>query len=192
MPSSPQAISLGLSFVAIVVYHVATADDITFGLLEPLLPRITAIPTSATQPCPAGSQNCVRTTWTAPVETTKETAVAQIKAVFNAYPQKGLADKKIDLGGWKVADGSLDEGKFRIEYSSGKGFFARLFNGGKPFIDDVLVEIVASSSSPVIAEIRSSSRLGKSDLGVNPKRISYLAKQIRQQGWDAPKPTYPQ
>ena len=174
--------------VAAAAFHLATSEDITFGLLEGLISS-SPVPTSALDPCPPKSMNCIRTTWTAPVETTPSQAKAQVQAVFRAYPQEGQAG--VDKGGWGVATGTLEEGKFRIEYQSGKGgFFSRLLNGGKPFIDDVLVEIV-HGHDPIVAEIRSSSRMGVSDMGVNQKRLQYLARQIQEKGWRAPPPEYP-
>ena len=35
-------------------------------------------------------------------------------------------------------------------------------------------------------EVRSSSRIGDSDLGVNAKRLNFLAAALRKDGWDAP------
>ena len=61
---------------------------------------------------------------------------------------------------------SSNSGSIVLEYrSSGKGTFAKLFNGGKPFIDDLVIE--SSSSNDGSFEFRSASRLGDSDFGVN-------------------------
>ena len=35
-------------------------------------------------------------------------------------------------------------------------------------------------------QLRSSSRIGYLDYGVNAKRLNYIAKDLRVQGWDAP------
>ena len=57
-------------------------------------------------------------------------------------------------------------GTARVEYkSSGKGPFAKLFNGGKPFTDDLRIEV----GSDGVVQIKSNSRVGDSDLGVNTK-----------------------
>ena len=67
-----------------------------------------------------------------------------------------------------------------MEYrSSGKGFFAKTFNGGKPFVDDLNVEVDGSG----IVRVRSQSRVGDSDLGVNKKRVDYLAAGLKEKGW---------
>lgn len=179
-----------------LTYHITTANAfITMGFLEKFIPQA-PIPTSATEPCPKGSANCIRTTWTAPAGVKAKQAVDQVQTAFNAYPQEG--QNKVDLSGWKVAQGSWDDDKegalagnpVRLEYTSGAGFFAKLLNGGKGFIDDLIVE-VKTDRQPIQAELRSSSRMGKSDLGVNKKRLLFLGEQIRKQGWEAPEPEYP-
>ena len=66
-----------------------------------------------------------------------------------------------------------------MEYrSSGKGTFAKLFNGGKPFVDDLVIEQSGGSF-----EIRSASRVGDSDFGVNGKRLSYIGGTLKGNGW---------
>ena len=62
----------------------------------------------------------------------------------------------VDGGGWRIASDDLDAaGTARVEYlSSGKGFFAKNFNGGKPFVDDLNVEVDDSGN----VQVRSQSR----------------------------------
>ncbi len=69
-----------------------------------------------------------------------------------------------------------------MEYrSSGKGTFAKLFNGGKPFIDDLVIE---SASDGRGFEFRSASRLGDSDFGVNGKRLGFIGGLLKENGWN--------
>jgi len=75
-------------------------------------------------------------------------------------------------------DGS--SGFARVEYkSSGKGFFAKAFNGGKPFVDDLKLEV----SDGGAVQVKSQSRVGESDFGVNGKRVDYLAAALKAKGW---------
>ena len=77
---------------------------------------------------------------------------------------------------------SSNSGSIVLEYrSSGKGTFAKLFNGGKPFIDDLVIE--SSSSNDGSFEFRSASRLGDSDFGVNGKRLAYIGGLLKEKGW---------
>jgi hypothetical protein len=137
----------------------------------------------AMEACPPGSSNCIRTTWTPPQGTTKADMAAAVKAALQEYPQEG--QNGVDKGGWVIVEDTLDTGAGRVEYKSGIGIFTKLFNGGKPFIDDLKIEITDEA-----VELRSSSRIGKSDLGVNKKRLIFLQNAIKAKGWAAPDPTY--
>lgn len=144
---------------------------------------------AALKPCPPGANNCWSAAsadktklaqWSWPQEQTRTDAVKQLKAVLAAYPQQG--QEGVDLGGWKVAEDALETGGYeRLEFMSGIGNFAKFFNGGKPFVDDFEVNIEDSGVC-----IRSSSRVGDSDFGVNAKRINFIAKELRKEGWSAP------
>ena len=138
-----------------------------------------SVPTSALaiDACPKGSKNCLRQTWTPPGSTAAADAASQLRDVLNAYPQEGQEDGKVDGGGYTIVSDS--DGAFKVEYrSSGKGFFAKSFNGGKPFIDDLVIEPDGSSF-----EFRSASRLGDSDFGVNGKRLAYIGAALKEKGW---------
>jgi uncharacterized protein (DUF1499 family) len=151
------------------------------SVLPLFAPAAVAASSPATTACPPKSQNCLRTTWTVPNGGTK-TATAVLE-LFQSYPQEGQAD--VDKGGWAVAENTGDA--FHVEFKSGVGNFARFFNGGKPFVDDVWVQILNDGKT---VEIKSSSRVGESDLGVNQKRLLYLTAKARGIGWDAPDPVY--
>ena len=55
----------------------------------------------------------------------------------------------------------------------------------RPFIDDLKVEITDNG-----VEVRSSSRVGESDFGVNQKRLAYLGQGLAAAGWTVPEPKY--
>lgn len=134
---------------------------------------------NALEACPPKANSCVRTTWTPPSGSSKEDAVATLRDAIKAYPQEGQSD--VDGGGWSVAeDDFLGSGGARVEYkSSGKGNFAKFFNGGKPFVDDLNLEVDGSGT----VQVKSQSRVGDSDFGVNQKRVDYLAATLKGKGW---------
>lgn len=133
--------------------------------------------------CPPKSSNCIRTTWTAPQGT--KNIGESLQAILDAYPQQG--QNKVDLGGWSVAEGDLlKQGRARVEFRSGLGNFAKFLNGGKPFVDDLEIEVVDGNK----IELKSASRVGESDLDVNRKRLQFLAAQANALGWEAPEPKY--
>jgi hypothetical protein len=131
------------------------------------------------------SSNCIRTTWTPPEVTSKAKMAEAIKAVLQEYPQAG--QNGVDLNGWEIVEDGLSTGSStaRVEYKSGIGNFAKFLNGNKPFVDDLKIEIGDSA-----VEIRSASRIGDSDLGVNQKRLVFLANAIKAMGWTTLEPKY--
>jgi Protein of unknown function (DUF1499) len=159
---------------------IATIGSVALVELSMPLPSEAAVTA-----CPPKSKNCLTTTWTAPSGAKASSAMADI---LNTYPQDG--QNGIDLGGWKFVENNLGNGggSAKLEYTSGIGTFAKFFNGGKPFVDDMTVEVVVAGGGMV--NIKSASRIGESDLGVNQKRLQFLAAQARSKGWDAPDPTY--
>ncbi len=141
---------------------------------------VTVAPSAeALEMCPPKANNCVRTVWSAPAGTSKEDAILALRDVINAYPQEGQSN--VDGGGWSIATDDLSaSGAARVEYkSSGKGNFAKFFNGGKPFVDDLKLEIDDSG----VVQVKSQSRVGDSDFGVNQKRVDYLSAGLKAKGW---------
>mmetsp|Transcript_8152 Transcript_8152/g.10361 ORF Transcript_8152/g.10361 Transcript_8152/m.10361 type:complete len:189 (-) Transcript_8152:189-755(-) len=153
---------------------VATSFGIGAALLQQ--PAIA----NALEICPPKANNCVRTSWTPPSGTSKNDAISTLRDAINAYPQEGQGD--VDGGGWIIPEDNLsgDSGAARVEYkSSGKGNFAKFFNGGKPFVDDLQLEVEGSG----VVQVKSQSRVGDSDFGVNKKRVDYLADVLKAKGW---------
>ena len=139
---------------------------------------------NAIDACPKGSNNCIRTSWTPPSGTSQADMALTVKAVLSEYPQQGQAD--VDKGGWTIVSEDLaGSGTAAVEYKSGIGNFAKFLNGGKPFVDDLILEIKDGS-----VQVRSSSRVGDSDFKVNQKRLQYLGKALQAKGWTVPEPTY--
>ena len=144
---------------------------------------LTAASSLALQPCPPGSQNCILTTWTPPARTNKATIASTVMAAVREYPAAGQAG--IDKGGYEVVEDALrSKGTARIEYRN-NGIWSKLFNGGSPFVDDLVIQLEGSQ-----VQVKSSSRIGKSDLGVNQKRLQFFAKKLREKGWTIPEPSY--
>ncbi|CAJ1966842.1 unnamed protein product [Cylindrotheca closterium] len=145
---------------------------------------IVAEPANALEACKKGSKNCIRTTWTPPASSSKAGTIASLKKALESYPKGG--QDKVDLGGWELVEDNFSSGKARLEYKSGVGNFANFFNGGKPFVDDLKLEIEDTG----LVQVRSSSRVGDSDLGVNQKRLKYLGKTLQAAGWTIPEANY--
>lgn len=106
-----------------------------------------------------------------------------VKDALNKYPQAG--QNGVDKGGFKIVEEKLAKsGTARIEFMN-NGPASKLFNGGQPFVDDLKIEIEKDT-----VQVRSSSRMGKSDLGVNQKRLTYIGNTLKSKGWNVPPPKY--
>ena len=79
----------------------------------------------------------------------------------------------IDGGGFDIVTFDPKAGYIYVQFES-------LKNG---YIDDFELASVGDDNA---VQVRSSSRLGYLDFGVNAKRINYIAKKLREKGWDAP------
>ncbi|EJK58322.1 hypothetical protein THAOC_21568 [Thalassiosira oceanica] len=142
-----------------------------------LVASVASVPAAnAISACPPNSNNCVRASWSPPSSTSASDAANELRDALNSYPQGGQEGGKVDGGGYSFV--SDKDGNFVLEYKSGLGFFAKAFNGGKPFVDDLVIEPNGSAF-----EVRSSSRVGDSDLGVNGKRLAYIGNILKEKGW---------
>ena len=139
---------------------------------------------NALEACPKGAKNCIRTEWTPPSGFSKDEIISSLRKVLDSYPQQG--QQSVDLGGWQIAeDFSNGAATARVEFKSGIGNFAKFLNGGKPFVDDLKLEL-----GDGVVQVKSASRVGDSDFGVNQKRLNYLVAKLREEGWNAPDPVY--
>jgi len=109
--------------------------------------------------------------WIWPQESDKESAFAQLSEVISSY-QPGQAN--VDGGGFKIITNDPKNGYMYIQFES-------LKNG---YIDDVELALIDGTGERTI-QVRSSSRLGYLDFGVNAKRLNYIAAKLRAKGWDA-------
>jgi len=72
---------------------------------------------AAVEACLPQSQNCIRTTWTPPVGTSKADVAQALQDALTSYPQQG--QQGADNAGWTVVqDDLLKGGKARIEYKN--------------------------------------------------------------------------
>mmetsp|Transcript_18437 Transcript_18437/g.42341 ORF Transcript_18437/g.42341 Transcript_18437/m.42341 type:complete len:260 (-) Transcript_18437:86-865(-) len=99
-----------------------------------------------------------------------ERAFAELVSTINAYTP-GQAN--VDGGGFKII--TNEKGYIYTQFES-------LKNG---YIDDVEFALIEGFGKREV-QLRSSSRIGYLDFGVNAKRLNYIAKDLRAKGWNAP------
>lgn len=104
-----------------------------------------------------------------------ESSFRELKEAVDAY-QPG--QNGVDGGGFKIQTFDPIKGYMYIQFEA-------LKNG---YIDDVEFAVVSSpqEGKNLAVQVRSSSRIGYLDYGVNAKRLNFLADTMRSKGWDSP------
>lgn len=100
----------------------------------------------------------------------KQEAFQQLLSVIKSYPP---GQSNIDGGGFQIV--KVEDGYLYVQFES-------LKNG---YIDDLEIATVGDGNDRTV-QIRSSSRIGYLDFGVNAKRINWIAQELRKKGWEAP------
>ncbi len=93
-------------------------------------------------------------------------AMGEILDTINTYPP---GQARIDKGGFSIITADADY--LYVQFESMK----------HGFIDDV--EFAVTNKG---VQVRSSSRIGSQDLGVNAKRLNWISAELRAKGWTAP------
>jgi uncharacterized protein (DUF1499 family) len=95
---------------------------------------------------------------------------------IKAYPP---GQNRVDRGGFKIVTTSADY--LYVQFESMK----------HGFIDDVEFSVTQTQSgnNKEVVQVRSSSRIGNLDLGVNAKRLNWISAELRAKGWTAPEIT---
>eukprot|EP00566_Odontella_aurita_P016257 CAMPEP_0113531050 /NCGR_PEP_ID=MMETSP0015_2-20120614/3284_1 /TAXON_ID=2838 /ORGANISM="Odontella" /LENGTH=276 /DNA_ID=CAMNT_0000429849 /DNA_START=151 /DNA_END=981 /DNA_ORIENTATION=+ /assembly_acc=CAM_ASM_000160 len=106
---------------------------------------------------------------------------------FGSDQEKAFKELELALNAYKPGQGNIDGGGFQIEKSDPKnGYIYVQFQSLKAgYIDDVEFAVINNLEGRTV-EVRSSSRVGYLDYGVNAKRLNYIANALRSKGWDAP------
>ncbi|KAL3910661.1 MAG: hypothetical protein SGARI_002013 [Bacillariaceae sp.] len=115
--------------------------------------------------------------WVWPKDYDKEKAFGELVSVVESYEP---GQNNVDGGGFKIMTNDPKSGYLYVQFES-------LKNG---YIDDVEFAIVDGFGEERAVQIRSSSRLGYLDYGVNAIRLNFIATKLRAKGWSAPGVSY--
>jgi uncharacterized protein (DUF1499 family) len=107
-------------------------------------------------------------TWPPPLDQAQ--AMNELQQVLQAY-QPG--QNGVDGGGFEIK--KVTPNYIYVQYES-------LKNG---YIDDVEFAVITDGYGPRQVQVRSSSRIGYLDYGVNSKRLNAIASALKSKGWDA-------
>jgi uncharacterized protein (DUF1499 family) len=109
--------------------------------------------------------------WTWPKDFDQTKAFEQLKEVIESYPP-GQAN--VDGGGFQIQSFDASKGYMYVQFEA-------LKNG---YIDDVEFAAIKELGEGKL-QVRSSSRIGYLDYGVNAKRLNWIAEALRAKGWKA-------
>jgi uncharacterized protein (DUF1499 family) len=113
--------------------------------------------------------------WTWPKSTGDDQqakAFRELKEVIEAYTP---GQNGVDGGGFEIQTFDATKGYLYVQFQA-------LKNG---YIDDVEFAVVNDQLLDRAVQVRSSSRVGYLDFGVNAKRLNFIANALRAKGWDA-------
>ncbi len=146
--------------------------------------------------CSDDPTNCVMTTWTPPAGTSPSQVYETVKNALQSFPQQGQATA--DVGNFQIVEDNALGRSLRLQfatdpakaavasttYSSRRsgntgGHSESGFSSQKGF-DELRVQVDGDGT----VKIRSNSR-GKTDTGVNQKRITFVSDAISKQGWSS-------
>ena len=102
---------------------------------------------------------------------TQEQAFQNLKDAIMAYPP---GQNGVDGGGFGIQTFDPKQGYLYVQFESLK----------RGYIDDLEFAVVPNDGERVV-QVRSSSRIGYLDFGVNAKRLNYIAKSLKSKGWTA-------
>ena len=109
--------------------------------------------------------------WVWPKEYSKDKAFIELVSAIESYEP---GQSNVDGGGFKIITTDSKNGYIYVQFES-------LKNG---YIDDLELAMIDGLGDRTV-QVRSSSRIGYLDYGVNAKRVNYIANALREKGWDA-------
>ncbi|KAJ8604500.1 hypothetical protein CTAYLR_000895 [Chrysophaeum taylorii] len=125
-----------------------------------------------------GAPNCFSTT---PDEVAPEHVIARWKAPETSGGEAwGMVRDAIR--GYEPGQSGIDGGGFKIIADDGRYCYVQFESLKNGYVDDL--ELALSDDYEL--RVRSSSRVGYLDFGVNAKRLNFVAGALRKRGWDAP------
>lgn len=110
--------------------------------------------------------------WKYPASYNQKQAFDELQTVIQSYPP---GQSGVDGGGFEIKTFDANKGYMYVSFEA-------LKNG---YIDDFEAAVVNGLEDRRAVQVRSSSRVGYLDYGVNAKRLNYIAKELRGKGWDA-------
>lgn len=137
--------------------------------------------------CPS-APNCFTTTGDATVPGDSEHLIAPWRPPKGAQPDAAMRELADVVKAYVPGQSGIDGGGFKVVAADGRYVYAQFESLRQGYIDDVEWALAPGSDAPAV-QVRSSSRLGYLDFGVNGLRLNAISKELRARGWTAPEIT---
>jgi len=100
--------------------------------------------------------------------------------------QAAFEDIKAAIGGYKPGANNIDGGGFEVQKSDSTYLYVQFESKNHGYVDDMEFKVVESSGEGGACEVqvRSASRVGFLDLGVNSKRLNVIAASLPADRWE--------
>jgi uncharacterized protein (DUF1499 family) len=102
---------------------------------------------------------------------------------YNIDVKRALDDMQAVIQAYPPGQNGVDGGGFAIQTINDRYLYVQFEALKNGYIDDF--EAAAIGQDAKSLQVRSSSRVGYLDYGVNAKRLNYIASELRKRGWDA-------
>ena len=200
LPSSRRAVMHGVTQCCAAVFAAAAPPALAFdnGVSDMALYAGTAKKTGTpppdlglrdrTLPSSRSAQGVLRACDAAPncFSTAAEGDEAHSLPVWRPpSPDTALAELLDALKSYSPGQSGIDGGGFNVVRSTPTYVYVEFESLRYGFVDDVEFALGGPAGTGTV-QVRSASRLGFLDLGVNAKRLNYLAAKLRAKGWAAP------
>eukprot|EP00537_Pseudo-nitzschia_pungens_P016798 CAMPEP_0172406944 /NCGR_PEP_ID=MMETSP1061-20121228/72657_1 /TAXON_ID=37318 /ORGANISM="Pseudo-nitzschia pungens, Strain cf. pungens" /LENGTH=308 /DNA_ID=CAMNT_0013142765 /DNA_START=23 /DNA_END=949 /DNA_ORIENTATION=+ len=137
-----------------------------------------------------GNPNCFSTTGDALLEDRQQYGVDFLVPAWvppSSDPDP-LATVAAVVDAYEPGQGGIDGGGFALVTKKSGYLYYQFESLKKGFIDDVEFAMVPGSGSNEV-QVRSASRVGFTDFGVNAVRLNYVSSKLRSRGWVIPEIT---
>lgn len=130
-----------------------------------------------------GNPNCFSTTGDFLLSDRQQYGVDFLIAPWKppANDPKPLQTLSSVVKSYKAGQGGVDGGGFAVIKETDSYLYCQFESLKKGYIDDVEFAAIAKGAGGI--QVRSASRVGSTDFGVNALRLNYLASQLRDKGW---------
>ncbi|KAG8465217.1 hypothetical protein KFE25_012580 [Diacronema lutheri] len=132
-----------------------------------------------------GAPNCFTTTGDMAMPGDSEHLIPFWRPPKGASAEAAMRDVVDVLKAYTPGQSGIDGGGFKIVTADAGYVYAQFESLRQGYIDDLEIALAQNGGDALAVQVRSSSRLGYLDFGVNALRLNAISKELRARGWTA-------